>query len=387
MFFLTPKYLKQGRLYIKEATKRLAYHQDLWKEGQVEEFRGAIASLKGAVKARDQAGVEAGQKKLEDLCGELCPQRSDAWIAENVEVFLVAFIVALGIRTYILQPFTIPTSSMFPTLCGVTGVKTEQEPPNVAMQVWDFAVYGRSWHNVVAEADEKVISIAEEARGGWRQIFTYTALHTDTGHTYYVNEMRQPVEETWHPLGQTFKKGEPIVRGYTTTGDHVFVDKISYNFRTPTRGEVIVFTTADIEGQRQNGMLRGAPPRPPSQFYIKRLGGVPGDTLNIKQPDLYVNGELAKEWTFKRVMAGGHGDGSDYRGYANLSGASFNLLCTPEDTYTVQPKQYFALGDNSFNSWDSRGWGPIPEHNFVGPGLLVYWPFARDKGTHFGVIR
>jgi len=402
MFFLTPKYLKQGRLYIKEARKRLSYNLDLWPVAKVDEFQGAINGLTEAVKAKNKTEIEAGEKKLEDLCNELCPTKPDAWISENVEVFLVAFIVALGIRTFILQPFTIPTSSMFPTLCGVMGVKTELEPPNAATQVWDFIARGRTWHNVVAEEDETITSVTEEARGGWRRIFTYTAIRTvgdssRTEHIYYVNEMRDPVEATWgvgeeggrkSMVGLSFKKGQPIVRGYTTTGDHVFVDKISYNFRTPTRGEVIVFTTADIEGQREpvTGQLRGAPPRPPSQFYIKRLGGEPGDTLRIAPPMLFVNGKEASEWTFKRVIESAAG--SDYRGYSNRSedGRAFPRLGSPGATFTVPAHQYFALGDNSYNSWDSRGWGPVPERNFMGPGLLVYWPFLRDKGTHFGVI-
>src|SRR6185369_7857138 len=113
--------------------------------------------------------------------------------------------------------------------------------------------------------------------------------------------------------GRRFNPGEPIVRGYTTTGDHVFVDKISYNFRTPRRSEVIVFTTADIELQSTGKGRRGAPPKDPSQFYIKRLGGEPGDTLRIEPPKLFVNGKEAAEWTFARVAAGE----GDYHGYSN----------------------------------------------------------------------
>ena len=50
---------------------------------------------------------------------------------------------------------------------------------------------------------------------------------------------------------------------------------------------------------------------------------------------------------------------------------------------TVPPHGYFALGDNSYNSYDSRWWGPVPEENLVGRGLLVYWPFY----PHWGLIR
>ena len=49
----------------------------------------------------------------------------------------------------------------------------------------------------------------------------------------------------------------------------------------------------------------------------------------------------------------------------------------------LPPGSYFAMGDNSYNSYDSRYWGPVPEENLVGRGLLVYWPFNR----HWGLIR
>jgi signal peptidase I len=403
MFFLTPKYLKQGRLYLKEAQKRLSYNRDKWDAETIGSFQRVSDALRTAIKAKDKEAIKQEEAVLEGLCARHCPLGRDAWLGENVEVFLVAIIVALGIRTYFLQPFTIPTSSMYPTLCGVIGTKTEQEPPNVLTQIWQFAAYGRTWHNVVAEADEQITSVDETSRGGWRSIFTYTRITTDAGNTYFVNDLKQPIEDAWgrrHDVsdrgflvGMKFKKGEPIVRGYTSTGDHVFVDKMSYHFRQPTRGEVFVFTTADIPGQAVGGIIRGAPPRPPSQFYIKRLGGVPGDTLRIVAPNLFVNDELATEWTFQRVMSGTFENPKDhYRGYSNrvnhaTLGEPFPNLGVSAVPFQVGPKEYFALGDNSYNSWDSRGWGIVPERNLLGPGLFVYWPFLRDEQTHFGVIR
>ena len=68
-----------------------------------------------------------------------------------------------------------------------------------------------------------------------------------------------------------------------------------------------------------------------------------------------------------------------YRGYA----PGHDYLATPQQTYTVPPHGYFAMGDNSYNSYDSRYWGPVPEENLVGRGLLVYWPFYQ----HWGLIR
>ena len=248
MFFLTPKYVKQARLYIKEAEKRLSYHRDRWTPEVIGGFESEIARLADAVKSRDKGGVKASEEALDKLCGQHCPLGPNAGIAENVEVVLVALIVALGIRTYFLQPFTIPTSSMYPTLNGITGKATAEEPPNLLIRAFQTAAYGRSWHNVLAEADETVTQIDEEKRPGWRGIFTYTRIATSAGNTYWVSETERPVRDTSkiHP-GRSYKRGEPIARGYTDTGDHVFVDKFSSHFRKPTRGEVFVFLTQYID--------------------------------------------------------------------------------------------------------------------------------------------
>jgi signal peptidase I len=88
-----------------------------------------------------------------------------------------------------------------------------------------------------------------------------------------------------------------------------------------------------------------------------------------------VNGELAKSFGIERVMAAQ----PPYRGYSQGQA----LLGAPDRTFVLPPKSYFAMGDNSYNSYDSRYWGPVPEENLVGRGLFVYWPFNR----HWGFIR
>jgi signal peptidase I len=149
----------------------------------------------------------------------------------------------------------------------------------------------------------------------------------------------------------------------------VFVDKFSYNFVKPHRGDVFVFRTNNIPGI-PGDVEMGQP------FYIKRLAGVPGDTLRISSPDLYIGGKLAQQFGFKRVMAAQDG----YRGYSNAPGSLY--LSNASSTFTVPAHGYFALGDNSYNSADSRYWGIAPEEDLVGRGLFVYWPFNR----HWGLI-
>ena len=137
----------------------------------------------------------------------------------------------------------------------------------------------------------------------------------------------------------------------------------------PHRGDVFVFRTDHIFGIAGDAET-GAQP-----FYIKRLAGLPGDTLRIEPPLLYVNGKVAEGAGFARVMSAKDG----YRGYSpgNL------YLGNPDNSFTVPPRSYFAMGDNSYNSYDSRWWGPVPEENVVGRGLFVYWPFT----WHWGLIR
>ena len=102
-----------------------------------------------------------------------------------------------------------------------------------------------------------------------------------------------------------YHKGDVIARGYVDTGDHVFVDKISYNFRPPRRGEVFVFNTKNIMTPENKNNPEG-----PSQYYIKRLAGVPGDTLRIDSPNLFINGEIARGIWLQA------GDGGEGRGIA-----------------------------------------------------------------------
>ena len=160
------------------------------------------------------------------------------------------------------------------------------------------------------------------------------------------------------------RKGDVLARGFVDTGDQVLVNKFSYHFRMPNRGEVFVFTTNGIKPilERSNGQ---------SQHYIKRLTAVPGDSYEVRPPELYVNGERATSPGVVRVMERQDG----YPGYSMRQDGDYNKG-------SLAAKEYLAMGDNSPNSWDSRAWGAVPEKNLVGPALFVYWPF----GAHWGLI-
>ncbi len=381
--FLLPKHVKQGRQFAHDARKLIAYKRDLWSDGVRAEFESSVAALEAANKTRELAPIEAAARALDQVCGRHLPNPEDAAWRENVEVFLVAIVVALAVRTFFLQPFTIPTGSMQPTLNGVLGFPTAQEPPNALVRLAHTALFGRSWLNTVAKDDESVAEVAEVTR---YVFFNYSQVKTSAGNTYLIHAPSRTLTEYFGVSSmRTYQRGEPIARGYVNTGDHVFVDKISYHFRAPRRSDVFVFNTQNIAKMGNPG----PPPRKPSQFYIKRLIGLPLDELCVKPPELFINGQRADAPGFERVMSGKDG----YRGYSNVAEYKFpsgqvaqspmTFLNSPNDTFTVPEKHYWAMGDNSYHSSDSRDWGAVPQDNLMGRGVFVYWPFAE----HWGIIR
>ena len=384
--YFAPAYVKEALLVLKNARKLLHYKRDILPAADVQEFEATISRLEQAVKDRDQAAVEQAEQTIDQQWSKHLPPASEAAWRENCEVFLVAIIIAIGVRTFFLQPFTIPTGSMQPTLNGIIGHPSSQPAPNLLVQAFDFVMRGRNYINVVAKSDETVELMTEHKP---LYFFTVTQIRTDRNsysvwapsdtlrHDFDVADGREPGRAASH-----FQAGEIIARGAVDAGDHVFVDKVSYNFHAPQRGKVFVFSTRGIpriEGGLRRQGVEG------SQFYIKRLAGLPGDTLRIDSPKLYINGEVPPDFGFQRVMAAING----YRGYSNPMpyNPMFDMgafyLTDPQASFHVPPNKYFAMGDNSYNSSDSRYWGTVPEENLMGRGLFVYWPFL----PHWGFVR
>ncbi len=128
-------------------------------------------------------------------------------------------------------------------------------------------------------------------------------------------------------------------------GELILVDKWSYLFHAPSRGDVIVFV---------------APPHP-SEDYVKRIIGIPGDTITIRDTTVIVDGVKLDE-----TYVAPQNQGNPYA-YKNIS----NMI--------VPPNEYFVLGDNRAGSSDSRDWGFVPRGNIIGQAALVYWPLGEDN--------
>lgn len=373
MLFFTPRHIKEAKHYLQGAAKFLHYKRDILKTAQIEGIHRHMEELRSAMRGGQRDAVQAAIRNLDALIGKISPPPGDAAWRENVEVFLVAIVVAAGIKAFILQPFRIPTGSMQPTLFGIVGTRTDEPPPNLIVRAFEFVWLGRHYIDLRARESDVVVDLRERT---YLNFFTFTDI-VCRNRTYSLFVPRSPLAHYFRVgPGRVYQQGDVIARGHVDTGDQVFVDKVSYNFVKPAAGNVFVFKTTGIAK-----IEAGIDPAMGSQHYIKRLAGMPGQTLRIAPPTLYVDGKIPAQFEFQRVMSLKNG----YRGYSNGGdgGSSFPILGAPDETFTVPPLTYFALGDNSYNSSDSRFWGTVPERNVAGRGLFVYWPFT----SRWGLIR
>ncbi len=397
MFFFTPRYLKQAKLLHKGVTRFIDYKRDLLPQAKLDEILTLRRSLEAAMKAKDRERIKTLNEELNKICEKALPNAATSEIGDNVEVFFVAIVIALGIRGYIAQPFQIPTGSMQPTLNGITAEATTEDPtPGLIGQLASLVTSTR-YINVESDHDGCLDETTPVTEHRFAIFMPYCKLHFKDGHTITIKApQRQLLDELQlvkhinsMPIetgndtpdrrmayglrgGEHIIKGQLLARGIVHNGDHVLVDKFSYHFRTPTRGEVFVFTTKHIRGI-------AVPFEQGAQHYIKRLAGVPGDELEVISPKLMHNGHEAEEFGFKRVMQGTQQRPVDgYRGYGDPRsvGGSIHHI-------NLRDEEYFAMGDNSYNSSDSRVWGTIPERNLVGPALFCYWPLT----SHWGRIK
>ncbi|MDP8218675.1 MAG: signal peptidase I [Candidatus Theseobacter exili] len=152
---------------------------------------------------------------------------------------------------------------------------------------------------------------------------------------------------------------EPTLHGDPKKGDRVLVNKFLYRFEEPKRGDIVVFRTVNIEGLDQK------------KDFIKRLVGLPGDVVEIKDEKVLINGEILDEPdafnSIEYVNTFVSNRGGRMEGQYGMEGESV----------TVPPGHFFVLGDNSRISRDSRYWGMVPRENLIGKAIMTYWPIKR----------
>ncbi len=417
--------------WLELSSKVYHYRRDLMTDAE----RGALQQATETVRRqlRDKAdssklklGIESLEGVLRRVGGTHCPKSS--W-TENVEFFLVAAIVILGVRAYFVQPFKIPTNSMWPSYNGMTSeafLKPADEPGRlqealrmVTVGAWPCRldapadgevlipiggaesrgyvhsriVAGRSWlvlptqvrkYTLLVDDQPVSVRVPLDFDFDWA---VYDAFLTE-GKAFNPENLGAAIRHKFdsgaivtrdvdgEPLrcirtGKYVKTGERVFSFDKLTGDQLFVDRFSYNFVKPTVGDGFVFRTGNIPvlGERYG-----------DQYYIKRLVGTPGDVMEVREPVLYRNGRpISGSAAFDRnAHRTGH-----YTGYFNGH---------PDDRYpnaqlfagqkiTVPPAGYLAMGDNSANSQDGRYWGFVPAKDVVGRPLVIYYPFTTRWGV------
>ncbi|MBC8002221.1 MAG: signal peptidase I [Opitutaceae bacterium] len=321
--------------------------------------------------------IQTEMRKVEEVAnGRLRPYPNHSW-RENIEVLLVAIAVAMGIRTFVLQPFKIPTGSMQPTLFGITEQNSRNNPGVVFPKGWtkflESTCGGISYYHIVAPEDGQITRIDPPVK---MVIFNLKQ-------SFWFNNTRQTI---WFPVDDLFKraglensnhqfqKGEDIMKIRVKSGDHLFVDRMTYNFRRPERGEIIVFKTKGIRHDYMNQ----------SQFYIKRLVALGGEKVRIgNDRHLIINDRRLDSSTprFENVYSfTGEPRDSQYSGHVN--GPRLAPLFDDDlSEVTLRPDHFMVMGDNTVNSFDSRAWGDFSANNVIGKSSFIYWPIT---GGRFG---
>lgn len=146
-------------------------------------------------------------------------------------------------------------------------------------------------------------------------------------------------------------------------GDHLFLDKVLY-------GPQIPFTDYHLPAIKQfkrGDVIAFRYPLDPKVVFVKRLIGLPGDTIQVKNKQLYVNGELLQEPCVVH---------SDPQTYPDTEWVPRDARVRDNfGPVTVPPENYFAMGDNRDESLDGRYWGFVPRDNVVGQPMFIYWSY------------
>ena len=450
---------KGAKEILRVGQKALAYRKDLLDKEQRDRLKHANEKLLEVMRAKPvlSAPLEESANEL-DLAlresGGLYYRKKS--LVENIEMLLVAAIVVIGIRSFFIQPFIIPTNSMFPSFSGMQPniYEDTSEVPGFFQRAVDKVLLGAAHYKLKAESSGNLY-LKLQAGGSFR----FARANFPDGRFFifpttvreYVFEiggkehlLRVPAEFDLDELlarkfagienlrdlpmvvtqdhgfsgnrlklsDQPIRKGDLALAFDILLGDALFVDRMSYNFVSPKSGDPLVFRTGSIDDFNRKV---GTPVRTligEDKYYIKRLIGEPGDTLEMRVPEsiftngtdvrkgvpgiLYRNGEpLHGRTAFEknRQRTESLADLPDAQNQSGFPGyraegllTNRSVLKVPDRNSSNNPtgkKGFFAMGDNSTDSLDGRAWGFVPEDEIIGRALLVYYPFTRRWGfTH-----
>lgn len=411
---------KNAANWLELAEKIYHYRRDELKEAERTQLQQRMEGLRGLLRDKvDASKLKLGIEQLEEVLrrtgGTFYPKST---LQEYVEFFLVAAIVVLGVRTYFLQPFKIPTNSMYPSYYGMTPevFPDASKAPGPLMQAARFVMFGAQHKQLIAPQSGPIglpAGIDGEGKGhagfetkpGRKWLIFPTTVREYTifvGETPVALQVPGDFDFDWviyqyfgitpeqlaaktrasslaatvgkytyrlARLDKNAEAGKPLINFDILTGDQLFVDRFSYHFFPPKVGEGFVFRTDHLYDLHPR--MQG----PKEQYYIKRLVGLPGDKLEIKEPVLYRNGApITGAAAFDKNA---RRDGA-YPGYRNVD--QDRAILAKGKVAEVPPDFFLPLGDNSASSLDGRYWGYVPKADAVGRPLFIYYPFTKRWG-------
>ncbi len=349
---------------------------DVLTEPQKKQLDALIADGKEALNGGSGVFLSVWQERMRAAV----PPKRFAAVREYLDILLVAGAVAFGIRGLFLQPFRIPTSSMQPTLYGIHYVEKDA-PGNTVLgrftSAGDLLLGSARRAECTVKENGSVDLYSMQSAGN--MLFDSTSFSI-AGRRYTLPGAPEKVcEYAGLKPYVNYEKGSKLCDGYLSLGDHLFVERLSVYLSPLKRGDVIVFTTDDLICNNQKlSDISGA-------YYIKRLAGLPGDTLKIEPDGLYIRPKGEKE--FRHAAEFSEKLGKLYSGLGGYQkhspftdSGSGNYLHNYGVEYVVPESSYFVLGDNVAYSMDGRFFGAVPRKNIVGRAWLVFWPFSRRFG-------
>ena len=369
-----------------------------------------------------QSEIEQINQFLLKIGGKIYPKTF--WI-DNVEVGLVALVIIIGIRTFFFQPFLIPTNSMYPTYSGMNEViyDLDAKKPTTTENIINKILLGSKNYHLEAANDGRVsiqlFSRAQFSRDAnlrtsgivsfdfvkgkkwfgllpatFRQYEIYVGNHPVKIQVPFDFSLDNVILKTYFPQYDSFqellqvyhdknrinifkdtrhkiksstvlRKGDSIISFDITLGDALFVDRLSYHFKKPEAGDPFVFKTSKMILDAKTKQSLG------DKYFIKRIAGIGGEKISIADGKLLVNGEIRDE--AHAFISNGNKEG-EYKSY-KASG-----LLTTGNSYRIPEDYFFALGDNSYNSHDSRYFGPVSKGAIIGKPCFIYYPFTKRWG-------
>jgi len=395
------KYRKIRKQMLHHAKISRNMREDLLDPELLAESLAAEKAFKKAPIVSNFLGFTKAGENLNDVVEKVNPPSTRSRAAENLEVAVVAIAVALGVRTYFLQPFKIPTGSMQPSLYGQTfepGVTTNA----FVDKKWFPGTPSSRRGQMLSELANPVRLVKGLFTGRWYReyrapfdgVLRQAGAADRMGNVPFVIQgagggVSKPMFIHGKMLGpafnclpgQSYEKGDIISAGTKVSGDHILVNKMAYNFGNPKRGDIFVFSMRNIDYTGVN----------PADHYIKRLVGLPGEKIQVNrdrrlvadgvvvtEPDVILRNYLRKYNGSDRLYGKTLDSKKPGQFQSLTSGYSPRWKVAGTDGFIqLSDEEYLPMGDNTDNSLDGRAFGGIHEDDVVGKASFIYWPFFR----------